>query len=44
MIELYLHTKIHLYYFPRRLGYAELGKSTGLTFSVPLPKFSEVIP
>ena len=27
MIELYLHKKIHLYYFPGRLEYAELRKS-----------------
>ena len=31
MIELYLHIKIYLHYFPRRLKYAELGKSTRLT-------------
>ena len=38
MIELYLHTKIYLDYFRGRLKYAELGKSTLLTFWVPLPK------
>ena len=31
MIELYLRIKIYLHYFPRRLKYAELGKSTRLT-------------
>ena len=44
MIELYLDIKIYLDYFPRRLKYAELGKSVHLTFSVPLPKVVEVIP
>ena len=32
MIELYLHIKIYLYYFPGRLKYAEPGKATQLTF------------
>ena len=32
MIELYLQIKIYLDYFPGRLKYAELGKSTRLTF------------
>ena len=44
MIELYLHIKIYLDYIPRRLKYAELEKSTGLTFRVPVPKIVEVIP
>ena len=43
MIELYLHTKIYLDYFPRRLKYAELGKSMNLTFWDPVPKVVEVI-
>ena len=38
MIELYLQIKIYLNYFPGRLIYAELGKSTRLTFWVPVPK------
>ena len=41
-IELYFHLKIYLYYFPGRLKYAELGKSTRLTFWVPVPKVVEV--
>ena len=32
MIELYLHIKIYLHYFPERLKCAALGKSTRLTF------------
>ena len=44
MIELYLHIKFYLDYFPGRLKYAELGKSTRLTFSVPVPNLVEVIP
>ena len=44
MIELYLHVKIYLDYFPGRLKYAKLGKSTPLTFWVPVPKVVEVIP
>ena len=32
IIKLYLHIKIYLDYFPGRLKYAELGKSTRLTF------------
>ena len=44
MIELYLHIKIYLDYFPRRLKYAELGKSMHLKFSVPVLKVAEVIP
>ena len=32
MIELYLHIKIYLYYFPGRLKYIELGKPVRLTF------------
>ena len=32
MIELYLHGKIYLDYFPGRVIYTELGKSTRLTF------------
>ena len=32
MIELYLHIKTYLDYFTGRLKYAELGKSTCLTF------------
>ena len=32
MIELYSHVKIYLHYFRKRLRYAELGKSTALTF------------
>ena len=39
MIELYLHI-----YFPGRLKYAELGKSTRLTFYVPVPKVIEITP
>ena len=44
MIELYLHMKIYLDYFPGMLKYAELGKSTRFTFWVPVPKAVEVIP
>ena len=33
-----LNTKNYLGYFPGRLKYAELGKSTRLTFWVPMPK------
>ena len=44
MIELYLHVKIYLGYFPGRLKYAKLGKSTRLTYWVPAPKVVEVIP
>ena len=44
MIELYLHIKNYLDYFPGRLKYAELGKSTRLTFYVPLPKVIEITP
>ena len=43
MVELYLHIKIYLDYFTGRLKYAELGKSTSLTFSVPVPKVDECI-
>ena len=32
IIELYLHIKVYLDYFPRRLKYAELGESMRLTF------------
>ena len=32
VIELYLHIKIYLDYFPGRLKYAELGKSMRVTF------------
>ena len=32
MIELHLHIKTYLDYFPGRLKYAELGKSICLTF------------
>ena len=32
MIELYLHVKMYLDYFPGWLKYAELGISTGLRF------------
>ena len=32
MIELHLHIKIYLHYFPGRLKYPELGKSMHLTF------------
>ena len=44
MIELYLHVKIYMDYFPRRLKYVELGKSTRLTFCVPVTKITDVIP
>ena len=43
MIELNLHIKIYLDYFPGRLKYAELGKSTRLTVSVPVLKVVEII-
>ena len=43
MIELYLHLKMYLNSFPRKLKYAKLGKSTRLTFLVPVPKVVEVI-
>ena len=39
----FLHLK-NLDYFPGRLKYAELGKSTHLTFWVPAPKVVEIIP
>ena len=42
MIEVCLHLKIYLDYFPRRLKYAELGKSMYLTFWVPVPKLLSV--
>ena len=35
---------MYLDYFPRRLKYAELGKSMRLKFSVPVLKVVEVIP
>ena len=44
MIELYLHIKIYLDCFPGRLKYAKLGKSTCLTFWVPVLKVVKVIP
>ena len=44
MSELYLHIKVYLDYFPRRLKYDKLGKSTRLKFWVPVPKFVEFIP
>ena len=44
MLEFYVHTKIYLDYFPRRLKYAELGKSVCLKFSVPVPKVVELTP
>ena len=44
MIELYLLVKMYLDYFVGRLKYAELGKSTHLTFCVPVPKVVKVIP
>ena len=43
IIEAFLNTKIYLNYFPGRLKYVKLGKSTRLTFSVPKPKVVEVI-
>ena len=43
MIELYLHLKICLDYFPGGLKYAELWNSTHLEFWVPVPKVVEVI-
>ena len=42
MIELYLHTEIYLDYIPGRLKYKKLGKSTRLTFWVPVPNVVEV--
>ena len=42
MIELYLLMKIYLGYFPGKLKYAELGKSTRIRFTVP--KIVKVIP
>ena len=44
MIELYLHVKIFLDYFPGRPKYTELGKSMRLTFWIPVPKVVEIIP
>ena len=44
MIELYLHIKIYLDFFPGRLKYAESRKSMRLIFCVPVPKTVEVIP
>ena len=44
MIELYLHIKIYLDYFPGKLKYAKFGKSLHLIFLVPVPKVVEVIP
>ena len=44
MIELYLHIKNYLDYFPGRLKYAEIGKSTRLAFYVPVPKVIEITP
>ena len=44
MIELYLHIKIYLAYFPGGLKNAEVGKSTHLTFGGPKPKVVEVMP
>ena len=38
MIELYLHIKIYLDYFPGRLKYAKLGKSARLTFEFQCEK------
>ena len=43
MIELYLHIKVYLYYFPKRLKYGKLGKLTRLTFWVSVSKVVEVI-
>ena len=43
MIELYLDIKTYLHYFSGRLKYAELRKSTLLTFCVPVPKAVEVV-
>ena len=40
MIAFYLHIKIYLNYFPGRLKYAKLGKSTRLA----VPKAVEVTP
>ena len=44
MIELCLDIKVYFDYFPWRLKYTELGKSTRLTFWVPVPKVVKVIP
>ena len=44
MIELYLQIKTYLDWFPGRLKFTKIGKSTSLTFSVPMPKVVEVIP
>ena len=44
MIELYLHLKIYLGYFPGRLKHDELEKSLRLTFWVIVSKVVEVIP
>ena len=44
MIELYLHIKNYLDYFPGKLKYAELGNSTRLLFWVPVPKIVDIIP
>ena len=44
MIELSLHIKNYLDYFPGRLKYAELGKSTRVTFLVPVTTIVEVTP
>ena len=44
MIELYLYIEIYLDFFPGRLKDAELGKSTRLTFWVPVQNAVEVIP
>ena len=43
MIELYLHIKVYLYYFPKRLKYGKLGKLTRLAFWVSVSKVVEVI-
>ena len=40
----FLHMKIYLDYFPGILKYGELGKSTGLTFWVPVQNIVEFIP
>ena len=44
MIELCLDIKNYLDYFPGKLKYTGLGKSTRRTFWVPVPKGVEVIP
>ena len=44
MIELYSCIKIYLDYFQGRLKWVKLGKSTRLTFWVPVSKIVEVIP